>query len=161
MIHTEQIAASNAFLLISPLPHVSDDLSRKKRERPKRVVYFYRFSNTPGNYPVQAESPCVKACLRHLLREMLTLRVCFWALSLVSICLTCLMTWPTYSITISSAAIGSMANSPQSWMWLRLKRILFFRNWYKKLQRVSCQKETNWKYPTQAPCDANSDMTVN
>lgn len=44
--------------------------------------------------------------------------------------LTCLMIWPTYSITISSAAIGSIANRPQSWIWLRLKRILFLRNWF-------------------------------
>lgn len=39
-----------------------------------------------------------------------------------------LIIWPTYSITISSAAIGSSANRPQSWMRLRAKRSCFFRN---------------------------------
>lgn len=34
--------------------------------------------------------------------------------SLVDFTLTCRIFWPTYSITISSAAIGSMANNPQS-----------------------------------------------
>lgn len=41
---------------------------------------------------------------------------------------TCLMFWPTYSITISSAAMGSMANRPHSWILLRPKRSFFLRN---------------------------------
>lgn len=41
---------------------------------------------------------------------------------------TCLMFWPTYSMTISSAAIGSMANRPHSWILLRPKRSFFLRN---------------------------------
>lgn len=39
------------------------------------------------------------------------------------------MFWPTYSMTISSAAMGSMANRPHSWMRLRPKRSFFFRNY--------------------------------
>ena len=54
-----------------------------------------------------------------------------------SLCLTCLMHWPTYSITISSAAMGSRANRPQSWMWLRQKRILFLRNWNTGISSVT------------------------
>lgn len=38
------------------------------------------------------------------------------------------MFWPTYSMTISSAAMGSMANRPQSWMWLLQNLSFFFRN---------------------------------
>lgn len=44
---------------------------------------------------------------------------------------TCLMFCPTYSMTISSAAMGSMANSPHSWIRLRPKRSFFLRNWGK------------------------------
>lgn len=60
----------------------------------------------------------------------------FLALSVLYVWPTCLMICPTYSITISSAAIGSIANRPHSWMWLLLKRILFLRNWNKKTWTV-------------------------
>lgn len=36
LINTEQIAASNALLLVSLLPHVSNDLRRKKQYTPMR-----------------------------------------------------------------------------------------------------------------------------
>ena len=42
--------------------------------------------------------------------------------------LTCRMFCPTYSMTISSAAMGSMANSPHSWMRLRPNLSRFLRN---------------------------------
>lgn len=87
---------------------------------------------------------CLKARQRHLLPSVGALWIYFQVLSLVWVCLTCLMIWPTYSITISSAAIGSIANRPHSWIWLGLKRILFFRNWY-----TSWQNETFVKTGSQ------------
>lgn len=59
MINPEQIAASDAFLFISSLPPVCNDLSRKKTDTPdhKSVVYHYHPTHTPGSYPEQAEGP--------------------------------------------------------------------------------------------------------
>lgn len=62
---------------------------------------------------------------------MFILRNDCWNLNIFLLCivyLTCRMLWPTYSIIISSAAIGSSANSPQSWIRLLPKRSLFLRN---------------------------------
>lgn len=54
------------------------------------------------------------------------------------------MFWPTYSITISSAAMGSMANRPQSWMCDLQNRILFLRNYRKTKQtRTSSRSAAN------------------
>ena len=52
---------------------------------------------------------------------------------------TCLMFWPTYSMTISSAAMGSMANRPHSWILLRPKRSFFLRNCI-KTDNTHCNK---------------------
>lgn len=53
--------------------------------------------------------------------------------------LTCLMFCPTYSITISSAAMGSMANRPQSWMCDLQNLIFFLRNC--KRQTMGCYRK--------------------
>lgn len=144
LIDPEQIAASNALLLVSLLPHVSDDLKKEKTDTPihESVVYHYCPTHTPGKHQEQPVSPSEPQGQFRGNNQLKSSSLTF-LLHFLVVCLTCLMIWPTYSITISSAAIGSIANRPHSWMWLRLKRILFFRNWYEKIwRRVSWQNET-------------------
>lgn len=79
MVHSEHVAATDALILVSLLPHICDHLATKQRK---------------------SGWPCVQ--------PLPTLCLVHW------VALTWRMFWPTYSMTISSAAMGSMANRPQS-----------------------------------------------
>lgn len=114
LINSEHVTASNAALFITLLSHVGNYLKRKKRD-----LFALSLLRRIWNEQRFVGSHCVQYGGK---KSNVKRRTCAP--------LTCLMISPTYSITISSAAIGSIANRPHSWMRLGLKRVIFLRNCY-------------------------------